>query len=154
MPPVEIKGDKSEGLVQKIVHRIKRKKAEAGIKVKGMSDMLIRFGGCCHPLPGESAIGFITRGRGVTIHKNDCRHIKEGDPYRLVDVEWERSEDVSYLARLKVTSEANIIDADIRTTIDKKGISIFTIEVSDYDQLRDIISRIKRIKEVLKVERI
>ena len=171
IPRVEIKEDKSEGLVQKIVHRIKRKKAEAGIKVKGMSDMLIRFGRCCHPLPGEPAIGFITRGRGVTIHKNDCRHIKEGDPYRLVDVEWERSEDVSYLARLRITnvskkgmlanisaifahSEANIIDADIRTTIDKKGISIFTIEVSDYDQLRDIISRIKRIKEVLKVERI
>ncbi|MEE8300746.1 MAG: bifunctional (p)ppGpp synthetase/guanosine-3',5'-bis(diphosphate) 3'-pyrophosphohydrolase, partial [Desulfatiglandales bacterium] len=60
IPRVEIKGDKSEGLVQKIVHRIKRKKAEAGIKVKGMSDMLIRFGRCCHPLPGEPAIGFIT----------------------------------------------------------------------------------------------
>ncbi len=171
IPRVETKGDKSEGLVQKIVHRIKRKKAEAGITVKGMSDMLIRFGKCCRPLPGEPAIGFITRGRGVTIHKNDCRHIKEGDPYRLVDVEWERSEGVSYLARLRITNvskkgmlanisaifahcEANIIDADIRTTIDKKGVSIFTIEVSDYDQLRDIISRIKRIKEVLKVERI
>jgi guanosine-3',5'-bis(diphosphate) 3'-pyrophosphohydrolase len=171
IPHVEIKGDKPEGLVQKIVHRIKRKKAEAGIKVKGMSDMLIRFGRCCHPLPGEPAIGFITRGRGVTIHTKDCRYIREVDPYRLVEVEWERSEDVSYLARLRITnvskkgmlanisaifaqSEANIVDADIHTTIDKKGISTFTIEVSDYDQLRDIISKIKKIKEVLKVERI
>ncbi|UCH00154.1 MAG: bifunctional (p)ppGpp synthetase/guanosine-3',5'-bis(diphosphate) 3'-pyrophosphohydrolase [Deltaproteobacteria bacterium] len=171
IPHVEIKGDKPEGLVQKIVHRIKRKKAEAGIKVKGMSDMLIRFGRCCHPLPGEPAIGFITRGRGVTIHTKDCRYIREVDPYRLVEVEWERSEDVSYLARLRITnvskkgmlanisaifaqSEANIVDADIHTTIDKKGISTFTIEVSDYNQLRDIISKIKKIKEVLKVERI
>jgi len=107
----------------------------------------------------------------VTIHTRDCRHIRDVDPYRLVEVEWEPSEDVSYVARLKVTniskkgmladisaifaqSEANIVDADVQTTIDKKGISTFTIEVSDYGQLRDIISKIKKIKEVLKVERI
>ena len=171
IPPLEIKEDRSEGLVQKIVHRIKRKKAETGIKVKGMSDILIRFGNCCQPLPGEPVIGFITRGRGVTIHAKDCRYTRDIDPDRLVEVEWERSEDVSYLARLKVTniskkgmlanisaifaqSEANIVDADVQTTVDKKGISTFTIEVSDYDQLRDIISKIKKIKEVLKVERI
>ncbi len=51
-------------------------------------------------------------------------------------------------------SEANIVDADVQTTVDKKGISTFTIEISDYNQLRDIISKIKKIKEVLKVERI
>ena len=171
IPPLEIKEDKSEGLVQKIVHRIKRKRGEAGIKVKGMSDMLVRFGKCCQPLPGEPVVGFITRGRGVTIHAKACRHIRDVDLDRLVEVEWERSEEVNYLARLKVTNiskpgmlanisaiiaqnEANIIDADIRTTVDKKGISTFTIEVSDYNQLRDIILKIKKIKEVLKVERI
>jgi GTP pyrophosphokinase len=171
MPHLDIKEDKSEGLVQKIVHRIKRKKEETGIKVKGMSDMLVRFGKCCQPLPGEVVIGFITRGRGVTIHAKACRHIRDVDLDRLVEVEWERSEDVNYLATLKITNiskkgmlanlsaifaqnEANIVDADVRTTVDKKGISTFTIEVSDYNQLRDIISKIKKIKEVLKVERI
>ncbi len=171
VPPLDIKEDRPEGLVQKIVQRIKRKKADTGIRVKGMSDMLIRFGKCCHPLPGEPVIGFITRGRGVTIHARDCRHIRDVDQDRLVEVEWERSEDVSYLARLRVTniskkgmlanisailaqSEANIVDADVQTTVDKKGISTFTIEISDYNQLRDIISKIKKIKEVLKVERI
>jgi guanosine-3',5'-bis(diphosphate) 3'-pyrophosphohydrolase len=171
IPPLDIKEDRAEGFVQKIVHRIKRKKAETGIKVKGMSDMLVRFGNCCQPLPGEPVIGFITRGRGVTIHARGCRYIKDVDPDRLVEVEWEPSKDVNYLARLKVTntskkgmlanisaifaqSEANIVDADIQTTVDKKGISTFTFEVSDYGQLRDIISRIKKIKEVLKVERI
>ena len=86
-------------------------------------------------------------------------------------MEWERSEDVTYLARLRVTNiskkgmlarlgavfaqnEANIVDADVQTTVDKKGISTFTIEISDFDQLRDIIAKIKKIKEVLKVERI
>jgi len=171
IPPLEIKKDKSEGLVQKIVHRIKRKRGETGIKVKGMSDMLVRFGKCCHPLPGEPVIGFITRGRGVTIHAKACRHIRDVEPDRLVEVEWQRSEEVNYLARLKVTNiskqgmlanlsaifaqnEANIVDADVRTTVDKKGISTFTIEVSDYSQLRNIISKIKKIREVLKVERI
>jgi len=136
-----------------------------------MSDMLVRFGKCCQPLPGEVVIGFITRGRGVTIHAKACRHIRDVDLDRLLEVEWERSEDVNYLATLKITNiskkgmlanlsaifaqnEANIVDADVRTTVDKKGISTFTIEVSDYNQLRDIISKIKKIKEVLKVERI
>jgi len=171
VPPLDLKEDRPEGLVQKIVHRIKRKKGENGIKVKGMSDMLIRFGKCCHPLPGEPVIGFITRGRGVTIHARGCRHIRDVDQDRLVEVEWERSKDINYLARLRVTniskkgmlanisavlaqSEANIVDADIQTTVDKKGISTFTIEISDYSQLRDIVSKIKKIKEVLKVERI
>lgn len=171
VPPLDIKEDRPEGLVQKIVQRIKRKKADTGIRVKGMSDMLIRFGKCCHPLPGEPVIGFITRGRGVTIHAKNCRHTRDVDQDRLVEVEWERTEDVSYLARLRVTniskkgmlanisailaqSEANIVDADVQTTVDKKGISTFTIEISDYNQLRDIISKIKKIKEVLKVERI
>ena len=169
--PVEIKDEKADGLVQKLVHRITRKRDERGIKVKGMSDMLIRFGKCCQPLPGEPVIGFITRGRGVTIHARNCRYIKDVEQDRLVEVEWERSEDVSYLARLRVTNiskkgmlaslsavfaqnEANIVDADVQTTVDKKGISTFTIEISDFNQLRDIIAKIKKIREVLKVERI
>jgi len=171
VPHLGIKGDRTAGLVQKIVHKIKRKKGDTGIKVKGMSDMLIRFAKCCHPLAGESVIGYITRGRGVTIHSKKCRHVRDVDPDRLVEVEWKPSKDMTYLARLKVTNiakkgmlsnlsaiftqnEANILDANVQTTIDKKGISTFTIEVSDYAQLRNIISKIKKIKEILKVERI
>jgi guanosine-3',5'-bis(diphosphate) 3'-pyrophosphohydrolase len=171
VPQLPVREDRSGGLVQKIVHRITRKKGDRGIKVKGMSDILVRFGKCCHPLPGEPVIGFITRGRGVTVHAKNCRYLKDVDPNRLVEVEWESSEDTNYLARLKVTniskkgmlanistilsqSEANIVNADIHTTVDKKGISTFTIEVSNYNQLKNIISKIKNIKEVLKVERV
>jgi len=171
VPPLEIKDARGQGLVQKLVHRIKKRKEAAGIRVKGMSDMLVRFGKCCHPLPGEPVIGFVTRGRGVTIHARGCRFIRDVDHDRLVEVEWERSQEVNYLARVKVTNiskkgmlaelsaifaqnEANIVDADVQTTVDKKGISTFTLEISDYDQLRNIIAKIKKIKEVLKVERI
>jgi len=154
-----------------VVSRIKRKKSTRGIKVKGLDDMLVRFANCCHPLPGEHVIGFITRGRGVTIHKYNCRHIIDAPTERVVEVIWEPSDHDVYLARLKVTTidkkgilahisslmaqkDANIIQAEIQTTMDRKGISFFTIEVEDYKQLQDIMGSIKKVKEVLIVERV
>jgi len=169
-PKLGIEEKKPAGLISKMVSRLTRKKSTHGIKVKGLGDMLVRFANCCHPLPGEHVIGFITRGRGVTIHKYNCRHIIDADPERVVEVLWEPSEQDVYLARLRVTSidkkgilanissiiahkNANIIQAEIRTTMDRKGISFFTIEVEDYNQLEDIIRAIKRLREILIVER-
>jgi GTP diphosphokinase / guanosine-3',5'-bis(diphosphate) 3'-diphosphatase len=171
LKPHDVESEKREGLMSKMVARLTRKKDTKGIMVKGLDDMLIRFANCCHPLPGEDVLGFITLGRGVTIHKRDCRHILDADSRRVVDVQWEPSEKDVYLARLKVTSidkkgiladissimsqrDANIIQAEVKTTMDKKGVSFFTIEVTDYKQLEGIISAIKKIKEVLIVERI
>lgn len=171
LKPQETEGEKAEGLMKKMVARLTRKKDTKGIKVKGLDDMLIRFANCCHPLPGEHVIGFITMGRGVTIHKHDCKQMLDADSRRVVDVLWEPSEKDVYLARLKVTSvdkkgiladitsimaqrDANIIQAEVKTTMDKKGVSFFTIQVSDYKHLEGIIGAIKKIKEVLIVERI
>jgi guanosine-3',5'-bis(diphosphate) 3'-pyrophosphohydrolase len=170
-PKLGIKDEKPAGLVSKMVGRIKRRKAGHGIRVKGVSDMLIRFASCCHPLPGESVIGFITRGRGITIHHHDCRHILSADPERLVEVSWETSKEDIYTVKLRVTSverkgmladvtsvitqkDANIIEADVKTTVDRKGIAVFSIEVENYKQLQEIISAIKKVKSVLIVERL
>lgn len=170
-PRLGIKGGKPAGLVSKMVERIKRRKADSGIKVKGISNMLIRFANCCHPLPGEPVIGFITRGRGITIHHKKCGHILKAEPERIVEVSWEPSEEETYLARLRVTSverkgvltdvsaiitqkNSNIVKADVKTTMDKKGISVFTIEVENHKQLQDIMGAIKRVKDVLIVERL
>ncbi|MFP4036818.1 MAG: RelA/SpoT family protein [Desulfobacteraceae bacterium] len=159
------------GLVQKMVSRIKRRKSTHGIKVKGMENMLVRFANCCNPLPGERVRGFITRGRGVTVHKHDCRHIMNADPERIVDVSWEPVEKEVHLARLRVTSvdkkgilaeisaimaskDANILHAEVHTTADRKGVSYFTIEVEDYTQLQQIIGAVKRVKNVMIVERV
>ena len=107
----------------------------------------------------------------MTIHKYDCRHIKEADQNRVVDVLWEPSGQDLFMAMLKVTSvdkkgiladistvislkDANIIQAEVRTTIDRKGVSFFTVEVEDFKQLEDIMNAIKKIKNVLIVERI
>jgi GTP pyrophosphokinase len=154
-----------------VVDRIKRKKTTSGIKVKGLEDMLVRFANCCHPLPGERVAGFLTRGRGVTIHTFNCRHILDAEPERVVEVVWEPSDQDVYLARLKVITsdkkgiladistimtqkDANIIQAEIQTTADKKGVSHFTIEVEDFNQLHEIMGAIKKIKNVLLVERL
>ena len=170
-PRFGIDEDRPTGIVSKVVSRIKRKKSTRGIKVKGMDDILVRFAKCCHPLPGEHVVGFITRGRGVSIHKHNCRHINDADTQRLVEISWEPSEEDLYLARLRVTTmdkkgiladissvmaqkDANIVQAEVKTTVDKKGISFFTIEVEDYKQLEDIMGAIKKIRDVLFVERL
>jgi GTP pyrophosphokinase len=169
-PKLGLEEARPAGLVGKMVSRIKRKRSTHGIKVKGVEDMLVRFAHCCHPLPGEQVIGFITRGRGVTIHKGKCRHVLDADPDRLVEVLWEPSAQDVHVANLKVTSvdkkgiladisavmaqkDANIIQAEIKTTMDHKGIAQFTIEVEDFKQLQGIIGAIKKIKNVLMVER-
>jgi GTP pyrophosphokinase len=166
-----IKDEKPSGLVHKMVHRFKRRKGGSGIMVKGMSDVLVRFGNCCHPIPGEEVIGYITRGRGVTVHHRHCQHIVNADSERLVEVSWESSDDEVYVARLRVTSEnkkgvladisaimtqkdANIVQAELRTTPDRKGICFFTIEVGNHRQLQEIMGAIKRAKNVLNVDRL
>jgi GTP pyrophosphokinase len=154
-----------------MVDRLKRRREDHGINVKGVSDMLVRFANCCHPIPGDQVIGFITRGRGITIHHKNCSHILKADPDRLVELSWEPSKDDVYHAKIRVTSverkgvladvssiitqkDANIIQADVRTTMDNKGIALFTIEVENSKQLEDIMGSIKKVKNVLIVERL
>ncbi|MCF8119488.1 MAG: bifunctional (p)ppGpp synthetase/guanosine-3',5'-bis(diphosphate) 3'-pyrophosphohydrolase [Deltaproteobacteria bacterium] len=169
-PKLGIQEDRSRSLMSKMVGRLKRPKGQ-GVRVHGVSDMLIHFANCCHPLPGEKVVGFITRGRGITIHQEKCRHIQNAEPDRLVDVSWEPIESDVYPAKLRVTSverkgvladisaiisqrDANIIHAEIKTTVDHKGIAFFTIEVDGYAQLQNIMGAIKKVKNVMRVERI
>ncbi len=170
-PKVGIDEESPLGIVNKVVSRMRRKKSTHGIKVTGLDDILVRFANCCHPLPGEQVIGYITHGRGVTIHKHDCRHVIDADPDRLVEIMWDSTEEDVYLSRLKITTvdkrgiladisgiisqkNANIVQADVKTTTDKKGICLFSMEVGDYKQLQDIIGAIKKLKDVLFVERV
>jgi len=160
-----------EEAIGKISARVGRKKSTRGIKVRGLEDILIRFAKCCHPLPGEHVLGFITQGKGVTIHKGDCRHIIDADPQRVLDVVWEPVGTEAYQAILKVISldkkgiladissiisqkDANIIQAEVKTTVDKKGVSFFTLEVNDYNHLLQIMGAIKKVRNVLLVDRI
>jgi len=166
-----LREERTPGFVSKLVHKLKRRKDGHGIQVRGVGDMLIRFANCCHPLPGEEVVGYITRGRGITVHHKGCKQILSADPDRIVEISWNASDEEVYLAKLRITSldkkgilaeissiiakkDANIIQAEIKTTSDKKGIASFTVEVKDYSHLRQIIDELKRLKNILMVERI
>ncbi len=159
-------------LVTKLVNKIRKKKTETkGIKIKGLDDIVVHLAKCCYPIPGDPVIGFITRGKGITIHRYDCKSIKEADPIRLIDVTWESTDEQTYPAKLMVLSinkmgmladisaaiakkEANIISANVDSTADNKGIAFFTVEVKNLDHLNEVIRSIKRIKDIISAKRI
>ena len=83
-----------------------RKPRHDGIKVQGLNDILVNFARCCHPLPGDSIVGYITRGRGVTVHTTECLSVDklEYDPERRVEVEWDVQQETTHPARITVVT--------------------------------------------------
>jgi GTP pyrophosphokinase len=152
----------------------KNRKSKSIIKVDGMDDMLVRFGKCCNPIPGDPIVGFITRGRGITIHKSDCERAFEVDTDRRIDVEWtvntvpdgvERAVRVRVVSQdipglLKHMSEAfsargiNINNAQIRTTKDKKAVCVFDVNVRDTGQLSQVMADLQKINGIIGVTRV
>jgi GTP pyrophosphokinase len=152
----------------------KSRKKNSLISVDGMDDILVHYAKCCHPIPGDPIVGFISRGRGITIHRSDCRKAFEFDQLRKVDVNWnvkqaadgqERMVKLEVVSHdtpglLKAMSEAfaqqgiNIQSAQIRTTKDKKAVSHFEISVKDASQLNQAIYEIQKIKGILNVSRV
>ena len=146
------------------------KKASSAIRIDGVEDILVRFAKCCSPLPGDPVIGFITRGRGVTVHALDCPHVQELDPERRVEIEWDLKKKATRPVRIRVhcvnqkgmltgitgaitNSEANITSANVHSTPDGQGVNIFEIDVQDLDHLNRVTQAILKIKGVFKVER-
>jgi guanosine-3',5'-bis(diphosphate) 3'-pyrophosphohydrolase len=142
-----------------------------GILVSGSADVMVRFGGCCDPLPGDDIIGFVTRGRGVTVHSADCKRVFGLDPERRVDVDWDDQTDVTRRIRIRVLSRdqrglladitksissagINITDARITTEKDGQAVQNFQILVSDAGTLNAVMKKIEKVKGVLSVERI
>jgi GTP pyrophosphokinase len=131
---------------------------------------MVRYAGCCNPVPGDKVVGFITRGRGVTIHTADCQNAIDDDPHRKVEVEWDSTKEYSYPARIRIYSEdkkgllaeisnslssnkANIKNARVDTTEDKKAIGTFEVEIRDLNHLNKVIRALEKIKGVHGVER-
>jgi GTP pyrophosphokinase len=152
----------------------KTRKSNSLVMVEGMDNMLVHYARCCNPIPGDSIVGFISRGRGVTVHRSDCRRAFAMDQMRKVDVAWtsasagkgqERavrlevvSQDVPGL--LKLMSEAfaiqgiNIQSAQIKTTKDKKAICMFEVSVTNSSQLDQAIFELQKIRGIIGVNRI
>lgn len=138
--------------------------------VDGAQDILFHLSRCCNPLPGDEVIGYITRGRGITVHRVDCPNLKTLDPDRRIEVRWENTDGATYPARVAVVavdrkgmlasissaisaSEANILEAEVKTTPDRRAIFNFLLEVSDKAHLDRIFAHVKQVDGVIRVER-
>lgn len=168
--------EEKKSFMQRIVERAtdRAKRTKSIIRVDGMEDMLVRFGKCCSPIPGDPIVGFITRGRGITIHKADCERAFEVDSGRRIDVEWTvhtAPEGVERTVRLQVVSQdipgllrhmseafstrgINIENAQIRTTKDKKAICLFDVNVRDTAQLSQVMQDLQKISGIIGVTRV
>ena len=152
-------------LIRKVVMR-----RPSTVIVKGMDSIFVRLGNCCHPVPGDPIVGFITRGRGVTIHSEECPKVLESDPARAVEVSWEAGTKAVHPVKLRVvcsdkpglladisrsitTSEVDIRRASVMTTRDQRAICDFEVSVNDANHLASLMKSIGKVRGVQSVER-
>ncbi len=162
--------EKEDTLLNKIIGRAKKRKMGEAISVKGLDDILVRFGKCCQPVPGDSITGYITQGQGVTVHRASCVNALKLNPERRIDVEWNVDLTERYPVKIRVRSYDRLgLLADITTVLSKSGANIlntnseitensivncfFTITVEGTEQLKKVISALKRVKSVYGVKR-
>ncbi len=163
-----------ESFLKKVFRSAKRRsESRNAISVAGIDDILIRFGKCCNPLPGDTITGFITRGRGVTVHAVNCAKAIDSDQSRRVDVKWNVSDKGALKRQVKIrvlsldepgllalmsqtisSFGVNITSANVRATKDKKAVALFDVEVGDLSQLQRVTSALEGKKGVIMVERL
>lgn len=169
-----------EEALEKIVKEMqnpstKKRKTESGVIVKGIDNLLIRLSRCCTPVPGDEIVGFITKGRGVSVHRGDCPNIQDGQHAdRLIEVEWEHSEtqvrkeypvdiEVSAFDRpgilndvMHAVTEAktNILAVTGRADHDKIATIHLTISISNISGLHKVVERIKQLPDIYSVQRV
>ncbi len=164
-------GSENESLFNKIISRVRKKKPTAGVLVKGVDDILIRFGKCCRPVPGDSITGYITQGHGVTVHRSNCTNALKMSTERRIDVMWDQDTTESYPVKIRISSMdrvglladiassiskngANILSVNTETREDKTVNSFFTLGVEDTEHLKKVLSDLKKVKYVQGVKRI
>ena len=160
----------AEGTLERLFRIVSRQKRDLGVRVKGVGDVLVRFARCCHPLPGEEIVGFITRGRGVTVHTAGCSAVLESDPQRRVEVSWQDGGQAPRAIKIDVScidrpgllaaisaaitgAEVNIARAQVRTFPDQKALNTFEVMITDSKQLKKVLASIAKVKGVYKATR-
>ncbi len=142
-----------------------------GLKIAGVDGMLVKISQCCRPVPGDKILGFITTGRGVSVHKADCPNLRSTDPRRWIDVSWASHSQSKSRAALQVFAEnskgifsevsavlgsddAAIVEISARTTVEDTAEFDITLEVRDLEQLQRLMQRLRQMKEVISVRRV
>jgi GTP diphosphokinase / guanosine-3',5'-bis(diphosphate) 3'-diphosphatase len=175
LPPEIKEGKKAEedlaGKFTVSTHGSKKPKSGDAIVIDGINDILAKISLCCMPMPGDDIIGFITTGRGISVHKTNCRNLEQADPARLIDVNWSSEATGSHLTQLQVTAhdkkgllvtlcnsittdDANILHVDAHT--DKNNVARLNIkvEVTSLDHLAILIKHLRDVDGVLDAKRI
>ncbi len=164
--------ERERAALMRILDRIRRKSSQSPVIIDGNEDVLVTFARCCNPLPGESVSGFVTRGRGITVHRRDCAQLLELEPERRLPVDWGgQAADVGHSGGVRVLcvdrpgllanitktctdSEINITRAEVVQLEDQKAECTMQVQVHDVGELTRLIRRIAKIKGVISVTRI
>lgn len=152
-----------------------RPRTSSGVRVKGVDNLLVRFARCCNPVPGDPIIGYITRGRGVSVHRSDCQNLPtaaEGEEaQRVIEVEWCEEVEASYSVEIEILghdrrgllnevlqtvseSKTNIAAVSGRSDRNKVAIMHLTILIRNKEHLQNVVDKIKRIKDIFSVQRL
>ncbi|MBN2705660.1 MAG: bifunctional (p)ppGpp synthetase/guanosine-3',5'-bis(diphosphate) 3'-pyrophosphohydrolase [Deltaproteobacteria bacterium] len=163
--------DKPEPKGKKAETENEKKNVRDGISIKDIDDVMVRFAKCCNPLPGDDVVGFITRGRGLTIHRRNCRHVHQGDSERYMEVDWNLERASYHSVKIRImcedikgmlvalgtaisSQEANIASGSLKTSIDQKAICLFEVKVRDLEHLKKVKQALRAVKGVYQVVRI
>lgn len=150
----------------------KRSKPTQGVNIKGVDNIKVRFARCCNPVPGDEIIGYITRGRGISVHRTDCPNIGvSDDTERFLEVHWDSQEKVSYPAEIQIkASDRSGLLADVTQRITESGLTVVslnartskdrvvyinvTLEIKNIDELKGLTKEIRKIRNVVDVYRV
>jgi guanosine-3',5'-bis(diphosphate) 3'-pyrophosphohydrolase len=169
LPAEALEEEHPESGWRRLIKRVRRTEP-ASVTVGGVDDVLVRFAGCCSPVPGERIIGFLTRGRGVTVHRIDCTRVLETDPQRRVDVSWRPDAEAKQTVRVEVVCVnepgllaavsgaisavgVNISRAQVTELPDQKALNVFEVTVGHIEQLQRVLRNVGKVRGVLKVVR-
>ncbi|HEY8210154.1 MAG TPA: TGS domain-containing protein, partial [Myxococcaceae bacterium] len=170
-PKPAAEGNGTVSRIADFAKKLVNRPSKSGVSIGGVDDVLVRFGRCCNPVPGDPIAGFITRGRGVTVHTVTCEKALATDPERRVEVSWDVRGDFKRPVTIRVlTADRPGLLADISNTFSKKGVNIsqancrstgddravntFEVVIKDLKQLTDLMRTIEQLSGVFSVERI
>ena len=168
---------KEENVEQKLEELSKEKNAtkpsKSGVVVKGIDNCLVKLSKCCNPVPGDDIVGYITRGRGVSIHRTDCKNLKdlfEDEESRMIDVYWYTEKEAAYNVDIEVfandrsglladiiaqisNAKTKLIAVNCRANKERIAITEVTVEVENLEQLNDVLKAIRKVDSVYEVKR-
>jgi GTP diphosphokinase / guanosine-3',5'-bis(diphosphate) 3'-diphosphatase len=165
LPPESLKEGALTSFVKKFI-----KRDEGGIRLSGIDDVLVRYAKCCNPLPGDDILGFITRGRGVTVHRRGCNKAFDTDPDRRVEIQWDSKAKINRAVQLRIVTAnrpgilatvgqtfsaqgINISEANCRAGDDGRAVNLFTFMCQDLTQLKGVMRALQKVTGVVAVER-